>query len=195
MGFGRELRRASDGSLPPGARFAALRGAVERCRPLGYAETFAYLEARTGRAARDPAFLDPAIELLAEQRSRQLALAAEYAALRRLVQKPSGLRFPPLEDVTPTEPRRWLGDERAGAGVVLARAVSVRLPADLGDLPALQAALTATRRRHRRGWDGDARAYWDATADLRVLGQLFVLRHGALAVGTPWHFVAPPGPR
>lgn len=191
MGFGRELRRARDAGLPPGVRFAALRGVVERCRPLGYAATFAYLEARSGRGARDPAFLDPATELLAEQRARQLAVAAEYAELRRLVQKPAGLRFPPLDHVTPTEPRRWLGDERAGAGVVLTSAVAARLPADLGDLPALQAALTAARRRHRRGWDGDARAYWDATADLRVLGQLFVLRHGALPVGAPWHFVDP----
>jgi hypothetical protein len=54
------------------------------------------------------------MDLLEAERTLHLSIDAEYAHLRGL-QKATGYRSPPRNEVTPTEPRRWHGDERVGA--------------------------------------------------------------------------------
>lgn len=214
VGFGRESRRVRDESLPLGYRFRALGSWIQLAQPIGFEPTWAYLETKLNRSWREPDFLLPAMDLLEAERTLHLSIDAEYAELRRL-QKAAGHGSPPRDEITPTEPRRWHGDEWVGArhtleawgrlqrdqdsaathpGLTVQGAVESALAAparpDL-DLDELQSILDQARRQiHVIGWEVDQVQYRNAWAVHRSLGQLYLLVHDVPSVGTPWNFRA-----
>lgn len=215
MGFGREAGRVRDLSLPARYRFRALGSCVQLAQPTGFSATWSYLQAKVQRPWRDPQFLLPAIGLLEAERAIHLGIAAEFARQRR-EQKAAGLRLPPRGHVTPTDPRRWHGDERLGAlhalgswrrlgsgqavaehpsGRIVLAAVDAALEmrpehaAPALDLDELQRALGWARRQvHVIGWDGDRAEYRVAWVVYRLLGQLYLVANGAVPVAAPWNF-------
>lgn len=211
MGFGREARRSRDSSLTLAHRLGALTSCIEFAQPIGFNATWSYLEATTGVTRSDPDFVLPAIELLERERAEHLALEHRYATHRRL-QKANGLRLPPRCDATPRSPRRWHGDERAGALLALkfGRLASLDLAGHAmgrvaqsaatqalsetkaDDVGALQEALTWARRQLQViGWKPDPEEYRVAMDVHRLLGQACLLTQKVPRVGEPWHFVEP----
>lgn len=212
VGFGRESRRVRDESLPLGYRFRALGSWIQLAQPIGFVPTWAYLETKLNRSWREPDFLLPAMDLLEAERTLHLSIDAEYAELRTL-QKAAGHRSPPRDEVTPTEPRRWHGDEWVGARHTLEawrrlqrdqdfaathpgrtvhaaveRALAVSGEPDL-DLDELQSVLDWARRQVQViGWESDQTQYQIAWNVSRPLGQLYLLVHDVPPVGTPWNF-------
>lgn len=161
---------------------------------------------------RQPEFLMPALNLLKTERSEHLAIAEHYAGLRR-TQKQEGRRSPSIQDVTPTVPRRWHGDERQGALLFLhrllevdrlyhrenaitqaqqaLRAAEVAVGGDVNSLDRdhLQSMLDWSRHQvHVVGWTANQESHAIAWQSLRLLGQIHLLVHGATAVATPWNF-------
>lgn len=212
MSFGRESRRVRDEALPLGHRFRALGSCVQLAQPIWFDPTWSYLEAKVDRSWRDPAFLLPALDLLEAERTLHLSIDEEYAHLRGL-QKAAGYRSPPRNVVTPTEPRRWHGDERVGARHTLDALRRLQRGQDLSvtrpgrtvlaavesalamptqpdlDLDELQSILDWARRRiYVVGWESDKVQYRSAWAVYRSLGQLHLLVHDVPPIGTPWNF-------
>jgi hypothetical protein len=215
VGFGREAGRVRDPSLPARYRLHALGSCIQLAQPIGFNASWSYLQAKVQRPWRDPQFLLPAIGLLEAERTAHLGIAAEYAR-QRCMQKAAGLRFPPRSDVTPTDPRRWHGDERLGAlhalgswrrlrsdqavaehpdGRIVLAAVESTLemrPEPAGpalDLDELQRILGWARRQiHVIGWDGDRAEHHVAWVVRYLLGQLHIVANGATPVATPWNF-------
>lgn len=212
MSFGRESRRVRDESLPVRFRFRALGSCIQLAQPIGFTPTWSYLESKLNRSWREPEFLTPAMDLLEAVRTLHLSIDAEYAHLRGL-QKAAGYRSPPRNEVTPTEPRRWHGDERVGAhhtleslrrlqrgqdlsaippGRTVLAAVDSALARPLQpdlDLNELQSILDWARRQiHVIGWEADQAQYRTAWAACRSLGQLYLLVHDVPPIGTPWNF-------
>jgi len=214
VGFGREARRVRDPSLPARYRLHALGACIQLAQPIGFNATWSYLQARVQRSWRDPQFLLPAIGLLEAERTAHLGIAAEFARQRR-EQKATGLRFPPRSDVTPTNPRRWHGDERLGAlhalrsrrfrgdqavaehpggRIVLAAVENIlEMPPEHAapalDLDELQRVLDWARRQiHAIGRDGDRAEHYAAWAVHYLLDQLHLVANGATPVATPWNF-------
>lgn len=214
MGFGREARRVRDGSLSLANRRRALATCIEFTRPIGYHATWSYIEAVLGRTRDEPSFLEPALDLLDTQRRWHAEIDERYARLRRQ-QKRRGRRGPASDDVTPTSPRRWHGDEQIGAvhsltewlgrprdnelaadphgGIALAaveRVVAAESP--LLDVGELQRCLDGARRQvNVVGWSADRRGYRNASVALFLLGQVHLILNGRPAVGTAWNFVRP----
>jgi hypothetical protein len=216
VGFGREAGRVRDLSLPARYRLHALGSCIQLVRPIGFNATWSYLQAKVQRPWRDPEFAVPAIGLLEAERAVHLSIAAEFARLRR-EQKAAGLRFPPRGHVTPTDPRRWHGDERLGAfhalgswrglrgdqaiaehptGRSVLAAVNGILEMGPGhaaalDLDELQRILDWARRQiYVIGWDGDRAEHYVAWCAYRLLGQLHLAANGATPDATPWNFRA-----
>lgn len=211
MGFGREARRVRDSSLPVRFRLNALCSCIQMVQPIGFNATWSYLQEKTGRPWRDPEFLLPAIVLLEAERALHLAAAAEYTALRR-ERKAAGYRFPPRDDVTPTSPRRWHGDEKLGAihalrtwrrlrsdqavadhpqgRIVVAEVDRVlAAPAPAASSRELQPILDWARRQiWVIGWEADASELRIAGVLHHLLGQLYLAANGATPVATPWRF-------
>lgn len=158
----------------------------------------------------DPEFLLPAVALLEAERALHLEAAAEYAVLRR-ARKAAGLRFPGRQEVTPTAPRRWHGDERLGAIHALGawrdlcpdQAIADhpkgrRVAAEVDRVLAASAPTEATAELQpildwaRRqvwviGWEAEPSEYRIAGVLLHVLGQLYLTANGATSVGTAWN--------
>lgn len=216
MGFGREARRVRDKSLPFAYRLHALGSCIQMSQPIGFHATWSYLEERVGRTWRDPEFLLPALALLDEVRARHQVLERQYAELRRS-EKRSGLRFPDGDAVTPETPRRWHGDERAGARHTLrSRQRRFKDPAlaqhpvgaevvatvdrvlasgavAVHDLESLERCLGWARRQiHVAGWEADPAEYRVASVVLHLIGQLHVMTYGGQPPGSAWHFAAEP---
>lgn len=210
MGFGREVGRARDSSLPVRYRFHALCSSIQMAQPIGFTATWSYLQEKTGQPRRDPEFLLPAIALLETERSLHLAAAAEYATLRR-EQKAAGHRVPPRDETTATSPRRWHGDEQVGAihalrawrdlrpdqaiadhpqGMIVASEVDrvLAAPASAVGSAELQPILDWARRRIWVGREEDPVEYRIAWVIHHLLGQLHVAAHGATRLGSPWRF-------
>lgn len=211
MGFGREARRVRDLALPVAYRRRALGVCVHLAQPIGFAATWSYLEAELARPSRAADFLLPALDLLEAEHRRRAEVDAQYAQLR-LAQKRAGLRIPPRTEATPRDPRRWHGDERAGARHALAVLVerSLREDEDVGrhphgrsalaavdalavpvqvDTGRLQAALDWARHQlHVIGWESDRTEHRVAWTTYRLLGQLHLITYGAPALGRPWNF-------
>lgn len=213
MGFGREARRVRDTSLPHAHRVRALASCIEFSRPIGYNATWSYLEAKTGMTRRQEEFLAPALDMLETQRSWFLQTADRYSAIRRQ-QKRAGLRSPAVDEVTPSSPRRWHGDERAGAqhtltewlawrrdaelaadpdsGVAVVAAESVVLAPEMPrtNLEEFQRCLNWARRQIEVvGWETDPKRYHLAWMARFLLGQVYLSLHGAPAIGSTWNFV------
>jgi hypothetical protein len=162
---------------------------------------------------RQPEFLLPALDQLGDVRLRRVVLERQYAEWRRS-QKSMGHRSPPSGEVTPSRPKRWHGDEQAGAWYALTTwlqrgsdpALSVHMngsvmltvieraihdPGGLsvGDSESLQACLQWARRQTDVvGWERDPRQYHLAWTMQHLLGQLHVLVHGATRLGVVWRF-------
>jgi hypothetical protein len=105
------MRKVRDPSLPYGRRVKALARCVQRYRPLGYLVTFAYLEHVAGSFHRDEAALLRAMDALSSSRDLWLGELGEYAR-RRKEEKRRGRRVPRAEELRPTSPRYWYGDQR-----------------------------------------------------------------------------------
>lgn len=211
MGFGRESGRVRDASLPFSHRFMSLGSWIQQAQPIGFEPTWAYLEAKLNLSWYETDFLLPALDMLEAERAVHLRIAAEYADLRRL-QKAAGHRSPPRDQVTPIEPRRWHGDERAGArhaleswlrrvglelsdpyerrirGVVedaLSGSALTKLDAD-----ELQSLLDGARAQSV-GFAGGTVPYRDALSYRQPLGHLFLMFHEVPCVGKSWNFRTP----
>ncbi|MDE9365030.1 hypothetical protein PZ938_05370 [Luteipulveratus sp. YIM 133132] len=210
MGFAREARRVRDRSLPDGHRLQALGACVQMARPLGFHSTWSYLEARLGMRWRDAGFLLRAMDLIETERDAHLAVTTAYAGLR-LRRKHAGLRRPRIDEVTPTSPPRWHGDEVVGAmhalsawreihrvgalaahpfGRPVLEAVDqlVRSPSAVLDLPTLQRSLDWSRRQI----SGTDRAVGSTDAHVAsvtewLLGQICVIRCGLPELGARWN--------
>lgn len=211
MGFGRESKRVRDASLPLGPRFRALGSWIQLAQPIAFEPTWAYLEAKLDCSWREPDFLLPAMDLLEAEREAHLRLESEYAELRKL-QKAAGRRSPSRDEVTPTQPRRWHGDEQAGArysleawlrieGGLLSATDSGRKVRALieealdsstppePDFDELQSILDWARHQiHVVGWETDPATYRIAGAIHRALGHLYLLVLEVPPVGNPWNF-------
>lgn len=204
--------------MPLRHRFHALGSCVQLNRPLGFTATWTYLQDVLALEWRDPAFLVPAVDLLAAQRSRHRGVTAAYARIR-YAEKALGRRVPAPWTVTPTSPRRWHGDEQRGAahalhqwrrtgagpaGHPILEIVDVALAT--GALPAppesLQALLDGVRGHAVAGRRADGRTaapghQADPPADrgdaelAYVLGQLYLLAGGPVVLAHEWNFVAP----
>ncbi|KNX36243.1 hypothetical protein [Luteipulveratus halotolerans] len=206
MGFGVEARRVRDSDLPLAWRFHALGSAISLEQPLGFNGTLSYLEQRTRVQRRDPAFLLPALDLLVSARDARLAAEIQYSALR-CRRKRSGLRRPWVDEVTPTSPSRWPGDERVGAfhalrgwrsrrdpspdltdgvgaGVLDTVDLLLRAPTAQVDLHLLQRALD--RGRRVAGTPGPA---YRSISGGWVLGQLHLICCELPPLGERWSFV------
>lgn len=211
MGFGREAKRVRDASLPLGPRFRALGSWIQYARPIAFEPTWAYLEAKLDCSWREPDFLLPAMDLLEAERAVHLRLESEYAELRRL-QKAAGRRSPSRDEVTPTQPRRWHGDEQAGARcsleawhriegallsatdggrrvrAVIEEALATSMPPE-PDFDELQSILDWARHQiYVVGWETDPAKYRIAGATHRALGHLYLLFLEIPPVGNPWNF-------
>jgi hypothetical protein len=208
MGFGRESRRVRDESLPFSHRFMALGSWIQQAQPIGFEPTWAYLEAKLNLSWFEPDFLLPAMDMLEAERAVHLRIAAEYADVRRL-QKAAGHRTPPRDQVTPIEPRRWHGDERAGArqaleswlrraGPALSDPYERRIRGVVEDalsgstLTKLDAnelqSLLDGARAQSKGFKGDTVPYRNALSYRQPLGHLFLMFHEVPSVGKPWNF-------
>ncbi|WP_433413105.1 N-acetyltransferase family protein [Microtetraspora malaysiensis] len=82
MSFGTYARRVRDRNLPYGARYSALRCAVERYMPLGFNATWAYITGRAGNVRTDEAALICALDVLEVSRKARQAELAEFACRR-----------------------------------------------------------------------------------------------------------------
>ena len=191
-----------DVTLPVAHRLHALGASIQLARPLGFNGTWRYLEAVVGSSWRDPAFLVPAAGLLQREWVQHREIEAAYARVRR-DRKADGARTPPAHSSTPRSPRRWHGDESAGARFRLAaeaeagrhrldgtpyasvsaeveRIVSGEL--SVRDPAAMQHLLDAARSAL-----GDAPAHRARV----LLGQLYLIDHGAPPLHTAWSFTDP----
>jgi hypothetical protein len=153
----------------------------------------------------------PALSLLEAERTKYLSVDAEYARIRR--EQKQGVRVPPCCYVTPRDPLRWHGDERAGARHALASWLRRSHDADVAghrcgrtvlaaidcalaakdqpdlELDELQATLDWARRQiHVIGWEADRAEYRVAWNMHRLLGQLHLVGNGATPIATPWNF-------
>jgi hypothetical protein len=212
VGFGREAKRVRDRALPTRYRLHALGSCIQLAQPIGFNATWSYLQEKAQRSWREQEFLVPAMDLLESERGVHLSIEADYARVRR-EQKVAGARFPPRCDVTPKDPFRWHGDERAGAlhalatwrrlrpdqevtahafGQPVLAAVDSALAAQhqpVLDLDELQAILGWARRQiHVIGWEADRAEYRVAWDVYRLLGQLHLLAHGVTPIARPWNF-------
>jgi hypothetical protein len=190
----------------------SLAHCLGQAQPIGFNESWRYLEAKLHTSRESPDFLIPAIDLLEQERGLHLDLDLRYAALRRR-QKRSASRLPGPDDVTPGFPMRWHGDERQGAIHTLrcafqrfpladhddhpratyafdvAQAVATEPKVEALDLDALQESLTWARSQARIGHASQDRAQqFRADRVLRYLGQIYLVLNGAPALGVPWNF-------
>jgi hypothetical protein len=127
VSFNVEARKVRDRTLPYGARVGALCHCLEMYSPIGYQDSWQFLEARVGtfrkgmgHLQKNDAALLAALELIEQSRRVCLVETAAYAQLRR-EQKAEGRRVPKRGDVTAFQPPRWHADPAGGALYVLQR--------------------------------------------------------------------------
>ncbi|WP_235558147.1 GNAT family N-acetyltransferase [Sphaerimonospora mesophila] len=111
MSFGAHARRMRDRNLPYGARYHALRCAVERYMPLGFNATWAYVTGRAGDVRTDEAALLRALDVLEVSREARKVELAEFARRRSADKRRRHSRTVSAEKIRYRYGRRWPGPD------------------------------------------------------------------------------------
>ncbi|MFI5732161.1 hypothetical protein ACIA49_18700 [Kribbella sp. NPDC051587] len=138
MGYGVQIRKALDGTLPMGLRYLSLRQAVCDYCPLGFTATWAYVTAEArpdGDFRYDEAAFARAVMIIQASRAVWLTEMREFAA-RRTAEKRNGQRRPGRADQALFHARWPGGATRLG---LVAAVSAVNLDSRRQDLPQLNA--------------------------------------------------------